>query len=73
MVNLTFKEYKVNDTLDWILNRSAEQFMAPEIFQGVAPNVQADLYSIGAVMFFMTFYEPQKYEVMYHHSQSVET
>jgi hypothetical protein len=30
--------------------------MAPEIFQGFAPNLATDLYSIGAVMYFMTFY-----------------
>jgi hypothetical protein len=37
--------------------------MAPETFQGVAPNIQGDLYSVGAVMYFMTFYDPSLYEV----------
>jgi calcium-dependent protein kinase len=57
VINLSFKEYKVNDKLDWILNRSVESFLAPEIYEGVAPNVVGDLYSIGCLLYFATFFE----------------
>lgn len=63
MVNLTFKEYKVNDTLDWVLSRSTEQFVAPETFSGVAPNIQGDIFSVGAVLYFMTYYDPSFYSL----------
>jgi hypothetical protein len=63
LVNLTFKEYKVNDTLNWVLSRSAEQFVAPETFLGVAPNIQGDIFSVGAVLYFMTYYEPSVFKL----------
>jgi serine/threonine protein kinase len=51
------KEYKVNDKLDWILNRAVENFLAPEIYDGIAPSIQSDLYAIGCILYFMTFYD----------------
>ena len=65
VINLSFKvktphsikEYKVNDKLDWILNRAVENFLAPEIYEGIAPSIQSDLYAIGCILYFMTFYD----------------
>ncbi|CAD8213033.1 unnamed protein product [Paramecium octaurelia] len=63
LINLSFKEYKVNDKLDWILNRAVESFLAPEIFEGIAPNIATDIYALGCVLYFMTYYDPKKYEL----------
>ncbi|KAM3142552.1 hypothetical protein pb186bvf_005454 [Paramecium bursaria] len=63
LINISFKEYKVNDKLDWIFSRAIESFLAPEIFEGIAPNIQTDLYSVGCILYFMSFYDPKKYEV----------
>ena len=59
LINLSFKEYKVNDKLDWILNRAIESFLAPEIFEGIAPNIATDMYAVGCVLYFMTYYDPK--------------
>lgn len=63
VINLSFKEYKVNDKLDWILNRAIEAFLAPEIYEGIAPNIQTDLYAIGCLLYFLSFYNPKEYEI----------
>ncbi|CAD8195402.1 unnamed protein product [Paramecium octaurelia] len=63
LINLSFKEYKVNDKLDWILNRAVESFLAPEIFEGIAPNISTDIYALGCVLYFMTYYDSKKYEI----------
>ena len=60
---MSFKEYRYNDTLDWVLSRQPEQFVAPEVMDGVAPNIATDLYAIGAVLYFMSFYNPTLYKV----------
>lgn len=57
LINLSFKEYKVNDKLDWILNRAVESFLAPEIYDGIAPNILTDMYAVGCVLYFMTFFD----------------
>jgi calcium-dependent protein kinase len=53
----------VNDKLDWILNRAVENFLAPEIYEGIAPSIQSDLYAVGCILYFMCFYEPKKYQL----------
>ncbi|CAD8189120.1 unnamed protein product [Paramecium pentaurelia] len=63
LINLSFKEYKVNDKLDWILNRAVESFLAPEVFEGIAPNISTDIYALGCVLYFMTYYDSKKYEI----------
>lgn len=72
MINLSFKvkniekiyqEYKVNDKLDWILSRSLEDFLAPEIFDGIAPSIQSDIYSVGCILYFMSFFDHEKYKL----------
>lgn len=71
LINLSFKvlkifskyfkkEYKVNDKLDWILNRALEQFLAPEIYEGIAPNLLTDIYSVGCTLYFITFFNPNE-------------
>ena len=65
LINLSFKEYKVNDKLDWILNRAVESFLAPEIFEGIAPNISTDIYALGCVLYFMTYYDSKKYDVIF--------
>jgi calcium-dependent protein kinase len=42
------------------LNRALESFLAPEIYEGIAPNLQTDIYSVGCCLYFITFYEPSK-------------
>ncbi|KAM3139500.1 hypothetical protein pb186bvf_008336 [Paramecium bursaria] len=59
LLNLSFKQYKLNEKLDWILNRQIEGFIAPEFYQGVPPNIQSDLYSVGGVLYFMAY--PNRY------------
>lgn len=49
----------MNDKLDWILNRAVESFLAPEIYDGIAPNILTDMYAVGCVLYFMTFYDPK--------------
>ncbi|CAD8157229.1 unnamed protein product [Paramecium pentaurelia] len=55
LINLSFKQYRINDKLDWILNRQIEGFIAPEFYNGVPPNITSDLYSLGVLLYFMTF------------------
>ncbi|CAD8065248.1 unnamed protein product [Paramecium sonneborni] len=55
LINLSFKQYKINDKLDWILNRQIEGFIAPEFFIGFPPNITSDLYSLGVLQYFMAF------------------
>lgn len=42
-----------------------ESFLAPEIFEGIAPNISTDIYALGCVLYFMTYYDPKKYEVCF--------
>lgn len=62
LINLSFKDYRVNDKLDWILNRQVDNFISPEILDGVAPSIKSDLYSVGAVLYFLSFYDPTLYK-----------
>ncbi|CAD8045231.1 unnamed protein product [Paramecium primaurelia] len=55
LINLSFKQYKINDKLDWILNRQVEGFIAPEFYLGFPPNITSDLYSLGVLLYFMAF------------------
>ena len=32
IINLSFKEYKIDDKLDWLIDRNFEGFTAPEVF-----------------------------------------
>ncbi|CAK91490.1 unnamed protein product (macronuclear) [Paramecium tetraurelia] len=55
LINLSFKQYRMNDKLDWILNRQVEGFIAPEFYLGFPPNITSDLYSLGVLLYFMAF------------------
>lgn len=60
----------MNDKLDWLLNRAVESFLAPEIYEGIAPSVSSDLYAIGCMLYFMSFYDASKYQVVKSNSYS---
>ncbi|KAM3131589.1 hypothetical protein pb186bvf_016253 [Paramecium bursaria] len=60
IINLSFKEYKIVDKLDWLIDRNFEAFTAPEIFQGQQPTIISDLYSVGAILQYLSFYSYDK-------------
>ncbi|CAK79861.1 unnamed protein product (macronuclear) [Paramecium tetraurelia] len=61
LVNMTFISRIDSEPLDQYLSNVHESYIAPEISQGIAkPSIDSDLYQIGIVLYFLTFFVHQK-------------
>ncbi|CAD8072234.1 unnamed protein product [Paramecium sonneborni] len=61
IVNMAFISRIDQEPLDQYLSNVHESYIAPEIQQGIAkPSVESDIYQIGIVLYFLTFYVHQK-------------
>lgn len=51
----SIKEYKADDTNQWLSERNVSAFIAPEVREGIQPSILGDLYSVGALIYYLAF------------------
>lgn len=52
---VAIKEYKADDTNQWLSERNVSAFIAPEVREGIQPSILGDLYSVGALIYYLAF------------------
>ena len=57
LINITFSDNNEFSDLKWFTTRQSAIFAAPEVLNTKTASFKSDIYSLGVLMYFLTFYQ----------------